>query len=178
MRGRRPPKYVGLDSRLFQQTCAPQCRQIVLFHFRKSPAGNRISRDQNDFHGLRQFVLMLPEAFPQQPPGAVALHGTTDFFARDNTQFGFRPVRQALPVGDETTDHDPLALLPDACKFTALLDARGAAQAFRRFSGRRHAKSNRRQAFAAVAAAVGQRGLAALARIAVKKSVLAFAADF
>jgi hypothetical protein len=40
------------------------------------------------------------------------------------------------------------------------------------------AKSDRRQAFAAVAAAVGERGLAAFARIAVEKSVLPFAADF
>ena len=39
-------------------------------------------------------------------------------------------------------------------------------------------KSNGRQPFAAVAAAVGQRGLAALAGIAIKKPVLAFAADF
>jgi hypothetical protein len=37
---------------------------------------------------------------------------------------------------------------------------------------------NRRQAFAAHAAAIGKRGFAALARIAVKKSVLPFAADF
>jgi hypothetical protein len=39
-------------------------------------------------------------------------------------------------------------------------------------------KSNRREAFAAEAAAVAQDGLAALARIAVEKSVLPFAADF
>jgi len=37
---------------------------------------------------------------------------------------------------------------------------------------------NRRQAFASHAAAIGQRGFAALARIAVKKPVLPFAADF
>jgi len=123
-------------------------------------------------------VLMLPETFPQQASSAVALHGAPDFFARHNAQFCLRPVRQPLPVGDETADHKPLALLPDAGKLAALPDARGAAQAFRRFGGRGHAKSNRRQAFAAVAAAVGQRGLAALARIAVEKSVLAFAADF
>ena len=121
-------------------------------------------------------MLMLPETFPQQPPGAVALDGATDLLARDHTQFRFSSVRQPLPVGDETADHDPPTLLPDARKFAALLDARGAAQAFRRFSGRGHAKSNRRQAFAAVAAAVGQRGLAALARIAVEKSVLPLAA--
>ena len=120
---------------------------------------------------------MLPETFPQQAPGAVALHGAADFLARDDSQFWFGTFRQPLPVGDETAERKALALLPDARKFTALLDARGAAQAFRQFSGRRHAKSNRRQAFAAVAAAVGQRGLAALARITVEKSVLAFAAD-
>jgi hypothetical protein len=37
---------------------------------------------------------------------------------------------------------------------------------------------NRRQAFAAHAAAIGKRGFATLARIAVKKSVLPAAADF
>jgi len=40
------------------------------------------------------------------------------------------------------------------------------------------AKSDRRQAFAAEAAAVGEDGLAALGGIAVEKSVLPFAADF
>jgi hypothetical protein len=77
-----------------------------------------------------------------------------------------------------------LALLPDAREIAALREARGAVepQAFRRFGGRWRrramAGSNRRQAFAAHAAAVGQRGLAALAGIAVEKSVLPFAADF
>jgi hypothetical protein len=37
---------------------------------------------------------------------------------------------------------------------------------------------NRRQAFASHAAAIGKRGFATLARIAVEKSVLPFAADF
>jgi hypothetical protein len=124
-------------------------------------------------------MLVLPETFPQQTPGAIALHGTANFFTCDDTELGLRAVRQPLPVGDETTEGETLALLPDACEFAALLNAPGAiqAQTFGRFSGRRHAKSNRRQAFAAVAAAVGQRGFAALARITVKKSVLAFAAD-
>jgi hypothetical protein len=122
-------------------------------------------------------MLMLPETFPQQTPRTITLNCAANFLARDHSQFRLRTFRQSLPVGDEAADHKPLALLPDARKLAALLDARGAAQAFRQFSGRRHAKSNRRQAFAAIAAAVGQRGLAALARITVKKSVLAFAAD-
>ena len=123
-------------------------------------------------------MLMLPETFPQQPPGAITLHRAANLFARDDSQFWFGALRQPLPVGDETTQRETLALLPDACEFTALLNPRGAAQAFRQFGWRGHAKSNRRQAFAAVATAIGQGGLAALARITVKKSVLAFAADF
>ncbi len=122
---------------------------------------------------------MLAETFPQEATRAVALDGTADFFARDHTQLWFGAVRQTLPVGDETTKGEPLALLADAGKITAMLDARGSAQAlaFRRFSGGRHAKSNGRQAFTAVATAVGERGFAALGRITVKESVLAFAAD-
>jgi len=121
---------------------------------------------------------MLPETFPQQAARAVPFHGAADFPAGDDTQPGLRTFGQSLPVGDETTEHHPLALQPEACEIAARPDARGAAQTFRRCSGRGHAKSNRRQAFAAVAAAVGQRGLAALAGIAVKKPVLAFATDF
>jgi hypothetical protein len=177
-RGRRKLKYVGLDSSLFQQTGTPQGGQIILLHFRKRPAGDGIPRDQDDFDGLGQFMLMLPETFPQQTPRTVAVHGAADFFARHDTQFRFCTVRQPLPVGDETAEYDALPLLPDACEITAWPDARGAAQTFRWFDGRGHAKSNRRQAFAAVAAAVGQRGLPALAGIAVEKPVLAFAADF
>jgi hypothetical protein len=163
---------------LFQQTGTPQCCQIVLLHFCKRPAGNGIAGDQNDLDRLCQFILMLPETFPQQTPRAVPFHGTANFFTRDDAQFRLRPFRQSLPVGDETAQNEPLTLLPDAREITTRPDARGAAQAFRYFGGRGHAKSNRRQPFAAIAATVGERSLAALARIAVKKPVLAFAADF
>src|SRR5450432_1144450 len=91
-------------------------------------------------------MLMLPETFPQQAPGAVPFHGTADFFAGDDAQPGLRTFRQSLPVGDETTEHDPLPLLPDAREIAARPDARGAAQTFRRFVGRRHAKIKRASA--------------------------------
>jgi hypothetical protein len=123
-------------------------------------------------------MLKLPETFPQQTARPVAVHGAANFFTRDDAQFRFSPVRQPLPVGDEATEHDPLPLLTDASEIAARPDARGAAQAFRWFGGRRHAKSNWREAFAAVAAAVGERGFATLAGIAIEKPVLAFAADF
>jgi hypothetical protein len=112
-------------------------------------------------------MLMLPETFPQQTPRAIAFDRAADLLAGNDSQFRLRSSRQPLPVGDETTEHNPLALLPDACEITTRPDTRGAAQAFRRVDGRGHAKSNRRQAFAAIATAIGQRGLAALARITV-----------
>jgi hypothetical protein len=123
-------------------------------------------------------MLMLPETFPQQTARAVAFHGPADFFAGDDSQLWFRPVRQSLPVGNQTAEDKPLSLLPDAREITARPNARRTAQAFRSFGGRGHAKSNRRQAFAPVAPSVSERGLAALAGIAIEKSVLAFAADF
>ena len=48
----------------------------------------------------------------------------------------------------------------------------------RRFGGAGFTKSDRRQALAAVAAAVGEGGLAALGGVAVEEPVLAFPADF
>jgi len=162
---------------IFQEFCAVQRRQKILFHFGEFFPGNRISRDQNEFHGLRQFILMLPETFPQQTPGAITFNRAADFFARHDSQFRFCAVRQPLPVGDKAAEREPLPLPPDARKITALPDARGAAQAFRNCGGRGHAKSNRRQALATKPAAVAQDGLAAFARIAVEKSMLPFAAD-
>ncbi len=123
-------------------------------------------------------MLMLPETFPQQTSRAVAFHCPADFFTGDDAQLWLCPVRQSLPVGDKTAKRKPLPLLSDAREITARPNARGTAQAFRSFGGRGHAKSNRGQAFAAVAPPVCERGFAALAGIAVEKSVLAFAADF
>lgn len=72
-------------------------------------------------------MLMLPKTFPQQAAGAIALDGTANFFARDNTQLRFGTFRQTLPVGDEATEGEPLALLPDAREFPTLFNPRGAA---------------------------------------------------
>ena len=66
----------------FQQTCALQCRQKIFLNVREFFPGDGIPRDQNNFNGLRQFMLMLPETFAQQTPRAVALHRAADLFAR------------------------------------------------------------------------------------------------
>ena len=123
-------------------------------------------------------MLVLPETFTEQPPGAAAFHRAADFPARDHTELRRCAVRQTVPVGNEAALREPLSLLPHPRKITVLPESRVAtqAQAFRRFGG--HDRLDRRQAFASDAAAVAQRGFAALARIAVEKSVLPFAADF
>lgn len=163
----------------FQQISAFQRRQKILFHARKFLSSDGIARDQNQLDWLCKFMLMLPETFAEQSPRAAALNCAADFFACDDAEFWRRAIWQFVPVGNQAALREPFALLPDARKIATLCEPRGATQSqeFRRFGG--HArKSDRRQAFATHAAAVGQRGFAAFARIAVKKSVLPFAADF
>ena len=76
-----------LSRRHFQQARTIERGEKILFHRRKTFSGNRIARDQNEFHRLRKFVLMLPETFAEQSPRPIARDGATDFFARDHAQF-------------------------------------------------------------------------------------------
>ena len=69
--------------------------------------------------------------------------------------------RQFAPIGNETAVNQPLALLPHAGKIPTLLDAHRAAELQPGLLGG-HGPSNRRQAFAALAAAIGQDGATAL----------------
>ena len=134
-------------------------------------------------------MLVQSKTFAEQTPRAAAFRRAADFFARDDAELWRRAVGQSVPVRNQAAEREPLALLPDTREIAALREPRSAAQSqsrragawrrrtFRRFSGHEHG-SNRRQAFASHAAAIGQRGLAAFARITVEKSVLPFAADF
>lgn len=119
---------------VFQQTRAFQHREKIFFHVRKKFSRNGIARDQNQFHRLRQFMLMQAETFAEQTPGAAALRRAADFFARDDAEFGRGTGRQLVPVGDEAAEGEAFALLPDARKIAALREPRTAAkaQAFRR----------------------------------------------
>ena len=91
--------------------------------------GDGMARDQNQFHRLRQLVLVQPEAFAQQPPRAAAGHRPADFFTGDDAELGRRARGQPVPIGDETTLGQPFAGLPDAREIAALGEPRGAAQA-------------------------------------------------
>src|SRR5471030_1095394 len=145
--------WANLSFLIFQKLRTIQCREKILFHVGKFFPGNGIARDQNQFHRLREFMLMLPETFTQQTPRAAALHRAADFFARDHAEFWRRAVGQPVPVGDEAAEHEPLALLPDAREIAALREARGAVEpqarragawrrrTFRRFGG--HAREIR-----------------------------------
>jgi hypothetical protein len=73
-------------------------------------------------------MLVLPETFPEQTPRAAAFHRAANFAARDDAQSRRRAVRQAMPVGDEATERQTLALLPHAREIPVLSEARGAVQ--------------------------------------------------
>ena len=114
-----------------------QRRQKILFNPGKIASGNRRPRDEHQFHRLLEFMLMLPETFAQQPPRAAAFDRASDFPAGDDAQIRRRAVRQAMPVGNETAQREPLSLLPHARKIALMLEPRrrGAAavvSAFRR----------------------------------------------
>ena len=121
----------------FQQVRAIQRRQKILFHIGKLFSSDGIARDQNQFDRLREFVLVLPETFAEQPSRAAAHNRAADFFTRDDAEFRLRAVGQFVPVGNQAALREPFALLPDARKIAALREARGAIQpqAFRRFGG-------------------------------------------
>ena len=129
-----------LESRLisvFQQAGPAEGSQKILLHPGKSFSGDRIAGHQNEFDGFGQFMLMQPETFAQQTAGTAAFHGTPDFFAGHHAEFGWRAVRQPVPIGNETTAHQALAGLANPREVAILRQARGAteAQAFRRFGG-------------------------------------------
>lgn len=73
---------------------------------------------------------------------------------------------------------ETLPRLPDARKIAALLEALSTIERQTLGGGGHGRLLYRSQALTAHAAAVGQRGLAALGRVAVQKAVLAFATDF
>ena len=125
-------------------------------------------------------MLMLPEGFPQEAARPVPGDGIANLLAGNDAEAGGGPVRQFIPIGNEAAEGQPLAVLPEARKVTASLEARGAPQTqTERWRGVHESKkSNGREPFTAHPTTVGQNGLAALAGITVQKSVLAFAADF
>jgi len=96
----------------YQQTRPFKCRQKIFFDLGETASGNGRPRDQDEFQRLGQFMLMLAEAFAEQTPRAAACHRAADFTARDDPKPGRRPVRQPVPVGNQATLRQSLALLP------------------------------------------------------------------
>ena len=152
--------------------------QKIPFHFGKPAPHDAGPGHQHQFQRLRQFILMQAEGFPQQPAGAGTNHRVTDLAAGDDPQLGLRAGNLCRPVCDEAAMNESLPRLPDACKIAALLEALRSIERQTLGGGGHGRLLYRGQALAAHAAAVGQRGLAALGRVAVQKAVLPFATDF
>jgi hypothetical protein len=121
----------------FQQPRPVQRRQKIPFHAGELPPGDGISRDEDEFDRPRDFMLVPPEAFAEQPPRAAAFHGAADLFAGDDAEFWACAAGQLAPIGDEAALRKPLTLLPDAREIAAPGEPRSAAQSqtFRRFHG-------------------------------------------
>jgi len=113
---------------VFQQAGAVQHRQKVFFHGGKIAVRDGRPRHQYQFDRLGQFMLVLPEAFPQQPPRSAAFDRTADFAARDDAHFRRHALRQAMPVDNETTQRQTLALLPHPHKIPVPAEPHSAAQ--------------------------------------------------
>ena len=112
----------------FQQARPPQRRQEILFDLDKFFSGDGIPGDQHQFDRLGKFVLVLAETLAQQPPRPAAHHRAADFAAGDDAQSRRRALRQQMPVGDETTQREPLSLLPHTREITLLPKPRRSAQ--------------------------------------------------
>ena len=128
----------------FQQPRAAHGAQKIFFHVRQTLAGDGIARDQDEFHRWRDLVLVQPETFPEQPPGAVADDGTTDLFAGDHAEFQRFAVRKPVPVRDQAAEHQAFAFLPHAHKITVLGEPPIAAQAQARRAGAGRRRTLRR----------------------------------
>lgn len=120
---------------IFQQTRAAQDRQKILLHPGKTFPGDRVARHEYEFNRFRQFMLMQSETFAQQSAGTTALHGSADFFAGHNSEFGWRAFGQTVPIGNQAAEDKALAGLANAREIAILCQSRRAveAQAFRRF---------------------------------------------
>ncbi len=114
---------------VFQQLGAVQRGEKILFHPGKILLDDGIARHQNQFHRLRKIMLVQPETFAEQPPGAAASRRIADFFAGDDAEFRAFTVGKLGPIGDETAQNEPFPLLPDAHKIAVLREPRWAAQA-------------------------------------------------
>lgn len=82
-------------------------------------------------------MLMPPETFAEQPPGAAAGRRVAYFFARNHAEFRPATFGQPVPIGDQAAEREPLPLLPEPHEITALREARLASQtqALRRGGG-------------------------------------------
>ena len=114
---------------VFQQLGTVQCGEKILFHSGKIFLDDGIARHQNQIDRLRQIMLVQPETFAKQSPGAAAGRRIADFFAGDNTEFRTFTFGKFGPIRNETAQNEPFSPLPDAREIAVLREPRRATQA-------------------------------------------------
>jgi hypothetical protein len=158
--------WIGFNS-MFQQTSPSHRRQKILLDPRQRKSRDRLPGHEHHVHGLRQPMLMQSERFPQQPPHPAAHHRPAHLAADHHADARAGRRRQVLPVDDQTTTHSAASVATHPREIARLFDARLAPQAEANWRGVSHGRSNGRKTLAAHAAAICQRGFAALGGIAV-----------
>jgi len=95
---------------IFEQMCAPEGGEKILFHGGKRFAGDGITGDQNELHRLGKLMLVQPETLTQQAPGAAAGGGIANFLTGNDPEPGHGGRRQGLPIGNQAAQRKSLAL--------------------------------------------------------------------
>ena len=74
-------------------------------------------------------MLMAPKSFAQEAAGPVPSDRVSDFFAGHHAQFGLGALRELVPVSDEATEHQTLALIAQPREIAVLRQPRSATEA-------------------------------------------------
>ncbi len=119
----------SLPTKPFQQSCFPQACQKIPLDLGKALAGNGIPGDEHQVHRLRELVLMQTETLPQEPSRPAAGHRSAHPTGGNNPKPRSRTGSKRPPIGDKTTERQPLTFLPYSRKVSSLLDVRSAAEA-------------------------------------------------
>ena len=117
----------------------------MTFHRVEPPADNGAAGDQHQVHRLEQLVLVEAEAFPHEPPGAIANMSLADAAAGDDAKPRRETRREAVPVDQHAALGQAASAFPGCPEIRTGLDSAGFGES-RELAGGRHVCRKGRQA--------------------------------
>ena len=154
--------------------------EIVFRHFHERLVHNRRPRHQHNVDRLSQTGLIHTKNFSKETACTTPHDGIADTTAGNDPNPAAGTGRQTNPVQNQASTGESSPFIAGAREIAALLDTTLPGQSKggqRRGIHDRDNRSNRRETFAAHAAAIPENGASALGGIAAEKSVLPFPAD-